>query len=77
MPIDFVSKMKKQLIKCLVIVHLKELNVDKEAWEAAEKPAKQSEIFLSTHKPAPPSVPLQILRHMLPFPNFTRHRQRA
>ena len=74
MPLDFVSKMKKQLIKCLVIVHLKELNVDKEAWEAAEKPAKQPEIFLSTHKPAPPSVPLA---NPSPYANFARHRQRA
>jgi len=37
---------------------LKALNVDKEAREAAKKPAKQSVIFLSTHKPAPPCVPL-------------------
>jgi len=40
MLIDFILKIKKQLIECPVIVHLKELNVDKEAREAAEKPAK-------------------------------------
>jgi len=48
------DKMKKRLIECLVVVVLK----DKEAREAAEKPAEQPEIFLSMHKPAPPSVPL-------------------
>ena len=36
---------------------LKGLNVDKEAQEAADKPAKQPKIFLSMHKPAPSSVP--------------------
>ena len=37
--------------------HLKGLNMDKEAQKVANKPAKQPEIFLSMHKPAPSSVP--------------------
>jgi len=34
------EKIKKRIIECLVRVCLKELNVDKEAREAAEEPAK-------------------------------------